>query len=144
MHRFPDVPPVWALAAAVLSWLLARYLPLAALPSGLGWVVGAAGLGVIAWAATWFRRKATPIEPHQTPRALIVEGPYRLNRNPIYTGLLFILLGWALWLGTLSGILPVFGLFFLIDRRFVRPEEEGLRQAFGPAAEAYFRATRRW
>jgi protein-S-isoprenylcysteine O-methyltransferase Ste14 len=144
MRRFPDVPPVWALGAAMLAWLFARALPVAPLPAGLGWLFGAAGLGVVLWAALWFWRKGTPIDPHGTPRALIVEGPYRLNRNPIYTGLLFIVLGWALWLGALSAVVPAIGLFIVLDRRFVRPEEAGLRAAFGPAAEAYFRSTRRW
>jgi hypothetical protein len=47
-----------------------------------------AALALIAWSALWFWRKKTTIEPHHTPTALIVEGPYRLSRNPIYLALL--------------------------------------------------------
>jgi protein-S-isoprenylcysteine O-methyltransferase Ste14 len=50
----------------------------------------------------WFWRKKTTIEPHHTPTALIVEGPYRLSRNPIYLALLALLAGYVLRLGSLG------------------------------------------
>lgn len=142
---FPDLPPVWMLAAALLSWILARALPLVGFPGAvLGPVIGSVGSLVILWSAWWFWRKGTPIEPGHRPRALIVEGPYRLNRNPIYSGMVAMLTGFAIWLGALSAFLPVLAFAMLIDRRFVRDEEAGLRAAFGPQAEAYFLASRRW
>lgn len=144
LRGFPDLPPVWALAAAAASWALARWLPLVALPSGMGRVFIVAGLGLIVWAAIWFRRKRTPIEPHHVPRALIVEGPYRINRNPIYTGLTLILIGWALALGALSALVPALAFPVIITARFVRGEEAVLRTAFGAEAERYIAATRRW
>jgi protein-S-isoprenylcysteine O-methyltransferase Ste14 len=144
MHRFPDLPPIWALSAAAAAWALARVLPVAALPSGLGRLLIVAGVGLILWAAVWFRRKRTPIEAHQVPSALIVEGPYRINRNPIYTGLVLVVLGWALALGAMSALLPALVLPVVLDRRFVRGEEAALRARFGAEAEAYFGATRRW
>ncbi len=141
---FPDLPPVWALGAAVASWALARWAPLAPLPPGMGRVLMAAGLGLCVWSAVWFRRKRTPIMPHEAPRTLIVEGPFRINRNPIYTGLTLILVGWALALGAVSALIPAALYPFLVTRRFVRAEEEGLRAAFGAEAEGYLARTRRW
>jgi protein-S-isoprenylcysteine O-methyltransferase Ste14 len=141
---FPDLPPVWAAGAAAASWALARVAPLATWPGGAGYVFMAAGLILIAWSALWFQRKRTPIMPHEEPRALIVEGPFRINRNPIYTGLVLIVAGFAVWLGALSGLLPALALPLVIHRRFVLKEEAALRRAFGAEAEAYFRATRRW
>jgi protein-S-isoprenylcysteine O-methyltransferase Ste14 len=144
VRGFPDLPPVWALGAALAAWALARTVPVASFGPGLGRVLMAAGLGLILWAAWWFWKKATPIEPRHTPRVLIVEGPYRINRNPIYTGLALLVLGYALSLGAVSALLPALALPVVLDRRFVRPEEEALRAAFGAEAEAYFQATRRW
>jgi protein-S-isoprenylcysteine O-methyltransferase Ste14 len=141
---FPDLPPIWAVGAALASWLLATYLPVVAYPTGVGRFFILAGLGLILWAAWWFRRKATPIEPRAEPRTLIVEGPYRINRNPIYTGLILMVGGYAIGLGAVSALLPALVLPVVIHRRFVLREEAALRAAFGPEAEAYFRATRRW
>lgn len=144
LRGFPDLPPVWAAAAAVASWVLARWAPLVALPPGTGRVFIVAGLGLILWAGIWFWRKRTPIEPGHVPRALIVEGPYRINRNPIYTGLALILVGWGLSLGALSALLPAIVFPFVITARFIATEEAMLRAAFGAEAERYMAATRRW
>ena len=108
---FPDWPPIWFAGFCAVAWLLARELPLVVafgpLFRGLGLVMIAAGLGLIGWSALWFWRKKTPIEPHHTPRALIVEGPYRWSRNPIYLAMLAMLTGYVLWLGVLSPVLLV-------------------------------------
>jgi len=142
-HSF-DLPPVWALGAAVASWLLALLVPLAGFPFGFDRGLIAIGVLLILWSAWWFWRKKTTIEPRHTPKALIVEGPYRINRNPIYTGLTLILAGWALSLGALSALIPALVFPFIITRRFVIPEEAALRDAFGDEAERYIAASRRW
>lgn len=148
MKGFPDLPPIWLAGFCALAWFLARYLPLVTafgpVFQGLGALLIGAGLVAIAWSALWFWRKKTTIEPHHDPSVLIVEGPYRFSRNPIYLGLLVILTGYVLWLGALSPVpLPV--LFFaVLTRRFVEPEEDRLRQAFGAEAQRYLNGTRRW
>ncbi len=107
-------------------------------------VLALAGLALIGWAALWFWRKKTTIEPHHAPTALIVEGPYRLSRNPIYLGLLAILTGAVVWLGTLSAVPVPVAFAAILSRRFIEPEEATLRRAFGSEAERYLTATRRW
>ena len=141
----PDLPPVWLLVFATLTWVLATYLPLVVFDvAPLGRLVILIGLALIGWSAIWFWRKKTPIEPGHQPKALIIEGPYRLTRNPIYVGLALILLGYALGQGGLSGLVPVFAFPIVIHRRFVLPEEAMLRAAFPTEAEAYIARTRRW
>ncbi|MGP1396674.1 MAG: methyltransferase family protein [Inquilinaceae bacterium] len=145
---FPDLPPVWALGLAVAAWAAARYVPLWSFASPTGATVGIvlilAGVILAAWSALWFRRKRTTIEPRNEPSALIIEGPFRLNRNPIYTGMALVLFGVAIWLGTLSALVVVALFPAVVTRRFVKGEEEALRRAFGAEADAYFRKTRRW
>jgi protein-S-isoprenylcysteine O-methyltransferase Ste14 len=68
---------------------------------------------------------------------LVVEGPYNIVRNPIYTGMLGMLVATGLalshWPNLLVGILV-----FLIGTMIrVRSEEKLLREAFGPEFEAY-------
>ena len=128
--------------------MLAAALPLVRFDPGwatpAGWTAVALGFGVVVWSAWWFRRKWTTIEPRETPSALIVEGPYRINRNPIYTGMAVALIGIGFMLGALSAVLLALLYPFVIDHRFVRGEEAALREAFGAEAETYFAATRRW
>jgi protein-S-isoprenylcysteine O-methyltransferase Ste14 len=141
---FPDLPPVWAAGLALAAWALARWVPVVHLPAGLGRAFLAAGLGLILWAGWWFWKKRTPIKPHHRPRVLITEGPFRLNRNPIYTGLALMLLGWGLALGAVSALLPALAFPLIVTRRFVLAEEAALREAFGAEAEEWLAATRRW
>lgn len=145
LKGFPDLPPVWALGVWLAQQAGARWLPLAAFDAGwIGGALVAGGLALILWAAIWFRRKRTPIEPHHRPKALIVEGPYRINRNPIYTGLAIILVGTGLNAGALSALLLAAAFPIIATRRFAIPEEAGLRAAFGAEADRYIAATRRW
>jgi protein-S-isoprenylcysteine O-methyltransferase Ste14 len=148
MKHFPDLPPVWLVLAMAAAWVLAAYLPLVRIVGpvgqGLGLALAGAGLGLIAWAAWWFWRKKTTIEPHHDPGVLIVEGPYRIGRNPIYLGMVAILAGMVLWLGAISALPVPFAFAAILTRRFILPEEAALRRAFGARGHAYLAATRRW
>jgi protein-S-isoprenylcysteine O-methyltransferase Ste14 len=146
--KFPDVPPLWSAGAAILAWVASEVAPIARFDSpvatGAGIVLIVLGASLIAWAALWFRRKATTIQPGERPTALIVEVPYRINRNPIYTGLTLIVFGVAVLLGAVAALIIAALTPVILDRRFVRGEEAGLRAAFGDDAELYFARTRRW
>lgn len=140
-----DLPPIWMVAFGLVGKVLAWVVPVPMPGTGpLGPLLFWIGLGIIGWSAWWFWRKSTPIEPGSPPRALIVEGPYRINRNPIYTGLTLILLGWCLGQGALIALLPAVVYPVFITRRFILSEEAALRAAFGAEAEAYFSRSRRW
>ena len=146
MKEFPDLPPVWFLGCGALSWLLAKWVPVVALdlPDWMGWAVF--GLGFI-WAGSavvLFLTKKTPVEPRMTPRVLLVEYHFRVNRNPIYSGMTLMLLGWAIVLGAMTAFLPVVAFPVMITRRFIWDEERRLRAAFGVRAEEYLGRTRRW
>lgn len=146
LRGFPDLPPLWLLGTMAASTLLGR----TGIGASGGWahtaggVLIALGLALIGWAALWFRRKRTPIEPHHAPTALIVEGPYRLGRNPIYLALVLIAVGYGLRQPSVLALLPPPALWWVLDRRFARIEEDRLRAAFGAAAEPFLRGTRRW
>lgn len=148
LRGFPDIPPVWLAGFLAAAWILDRGLPLVQafgpLYQLLGGLLMLAALALIGWAGLWFWRKRTTIEPHHTPTRLIVEGPYRLGRNPIYLALLLILAGYILWLGSLSPVLLPFAFHRVLTRRFIEPEEATLRRVFGAEAQAYLTRTRRW
>ncbi|MEX3014981.1 isoprenylcysteine carboxylmethyltransferase family protein [Gymnodinialimonas hymeniacidonis] len=148
MKGFPDLPPLWLLLFMGLAWLLARFLPLVSgvdpLMQRLGVLLACVGVLFVFWAALWFWKKKTTIEPHHTPGTLIVEGPYRLSRNPIYLGMVLILSGQVLWLGALSPAFLIPLILAVLTVRFAVPEERALLEAFGEEGQAYLKATRRW
>ena len=69
---------------------------------------------------------------------------FKINRNPIYTGMALVLVGIAFWLGALSALALALCFPFVVTARFIRDEEASLRSVFGAEAEAYLRRTRRW
>lgn len=146
--RAIDVPPIWTLVFLVCNWALDQFVPVYAFDGPLGrtagWVVALAGLAVFAGAVIWFRRKRTTIHPGGKPTALIVEGPYRFSRNPIYLAMATVILGQALWLGSILPVLMVYAFVRIITVRFILREERNLHAAFGAEADKYFASTRRW
>ena len=146
MNKFPDLPPVWAAFMGLLAWGFASALPLARMdvPLVVPLLIVAIAVAIELWSSSFFLRARTPIMPRNKPRALLVQGPYRLTRNPIYLAMLMLLLAWAVYLGAVTAFLPVLAFPVLITRRFIAGEEAGLRAAFGAEAEAYLARTPRW
>ncbi len=145
------VPPgVIFLIAAAAMWLLARFTPefrfyfpgravIASVLLGAGILI--VGLGVAA-----FRRARTTLNPRQPQNAsaLVTSGIYRLTRNPMYLGLLLVLIAWGVALahGPALVVLPAFVLY--MNRFQIAPEEVVLSRLFGPDFSAYTRQVRRW
>jgi len=142
------LPPVYFLVVLLLMVSLHFVFPiLQVLPfpyrySGLVFVLG--GILLVLWAARLFGRAGTTIKPFQEASALVVRGPYRLSRNPMYVGMVGVLVGIALLLGSLSPaiIIPLF--VALMDVRFIRPEEVALERIFGATYGDYKAKVRRW
>lgn len=144
MLRRLDAPPVWfaLFAAAIEGW--SRMVSLAPAPwwlAGVGWAVMASGVALAVWAAAFFLRLRTPIEPRHTPRVLITAGPYRITRNPIYRGLILCLIGFALLRPEATGLALVPLYAWLLVRRFALPEQAVLADRFGPEFDAWRRRT---
>ena len=147
MLRFP--PPVWTLiyvaVSAALSWLLAwpkvPGLPFA--PLGIALVVIA--LVPPVWAFILFRREGTEIDPTSpTNRKLVITGPYRLTRNPMYLGLVLFTLGIAIWVGAWPMFLAPIAVFATTNWAHIPFEEAKMRRQFGAAYDGYVAQVRRW
>ena len=112
-------------------------------PRPLGWLVAALGallLAACAWNFAW-RGLGTPA-PFDPPRRLVVSGPYRYVRNPMYLGLLVTLLGEAAVFPNLSqGLVVELALFWIGATLFVLAfEEPVLRSTF----DGDYAGVRRW
>jgi protein-S-isoprenylcysteine O-methyltransferase Ste14 len=114
-------------------------------PQVAGMIMVTIGTAIALWCVFTFVfiGKGTPA-PFDPPRRLVVRGPYRFVRNPMYLGAGMTLAGAALYYQSLS-IFIYTALFFLITDLFVvLYEEPTLRRTFGDEYEAYCRHTRRW
>jgi len=102
------------------------------------------GLGFSAAGFLTFKQSGTPVRPGSEPSQLVLKGPYRITRNPMYLGLLLFSLGFLFAAKSLWFILPPIFFFLVINFRLIPFEEELLRNRFGPAYDSYRRQVRRW
>lgn len=149
MPKTLDLPPVWLLGCLVLAWLQKTALPLG-LGFGPVWadllggllVGGGALLSVLALLE--MRRQRTTFMPHEEPGRLVTSGVFRLSRNPIYLGDVMILAGFILFWDAVPSLalLPIY--VWLLEKRFIEPEEGRLRRKFLAEFRKYEKQTRRW
>ncbi|HEX5353877.1 MAG TPA: isoprenylcysteine carboxylmethyltransferase family protein [Rhodanobacteraceae bacterium] len=124
-------PPRW-----LPLWLWRRWLQdSTAWPAlGLGLVV--LGLGFACWARVTLGRNWSAAVQLKKGHELIVTGPYRWARHPIYTGMLLALIGTALAIGELRGLLAIAFVFAGLWLK-LRHEEAWMREYFGDAYVDY-------
>jgi len=133
------------LPGRLLSWTGIVRPASIAVPQIAGMVIGAAGAVVALSCIFTFATigKGTPA-PFDPPRRLVIRGPYRFVRNPMYIGAGLALASAALFYESLP-LLGYAGLFLLATHAFVvLYEEPTLRRTFGQEYEAYCRQVRRW
>ena len=143
-------PPVYLVLVAFMMWLLDRYVPvfiwLDAPWTYLG--LGLISVAILAdlWSlALFFRAKTTPnpLHPERSKR-LVISGLYRYTRNPMYLGMLIMLVGWWIYLGSLTPVLLLPLFVWVITKQQIEPEEAALSQTFGQAYRDYQQTVRRW
>jgi protein-S-isoprenylcysteine O-methyltransferase Ste14 len=105
-------------------------------------VLGAAILVRCIWDfAAKGRGTLAPIDP---PRQLVVQGLYRYVRNPMYLGVLLLLLGETAFFKSIALLQYTLAWFIIVNLFVVFYEEPALRHRFGDSYERYFRSVRRW
>ncbi|MDO5667021.1 MAG: isoprenylcysteine carboxylmethyltransferase family protein [Alcaligenaceae bacterium] len=143
-------PPVVALLSGLLMWLAARLFPslnnswsantlLISLFILLGLIIGLSGI------VAFMRHKTTgnPKRPADASK-LVNTGIYRYSRNPMYLGMLFLLVAWAVQLGNIIAILGI-GFYIAYMTRFqIMPEEHALQTKFQNEYLTYKKQVRRW
>ncbi len=83
-------------------------------------------------------------EPMQTPSNLVVVGPYRYSRNPIYLAVLMMLLGLVIVLSSLVVLLGLIVVYIVFRYIFIKREEIILEDAFGDEYREFKNRVRRW
>lgn len=139
-------PPAYAAAAATAQVLLTRGRRPTRLSGLLGASLAAGSLGVAVSATRLFHQHGTtdlPFHPEQTT-VLVTAGPFARTRNPMYVGLVGMLVGHALARRSLRALLPAAALVAVVDRLQIAAEEAALSAKFGAEYDAYCDRVPRW
>ena len=93
-----------------------------------------------------FAVKSTSVNPHKPEHAsfLITSGVYRLSRNPMYLGMLFILLAAVLKFGHPLGLIVLPFYVWYMNRFQIIPEERVMEEKFGDEYQNYKQRVGRW
>ena len=93
-----------------------------------------------------FRKAKTTVNPTkpEATSTVVATGIYRFTRNPMYLGMLMVLVGCAVFLANAISFL-LLSLFVLYMNRFqIGPEERVLSEHFGSEYSSYMQSVRRW
>ena len=142
------MPPTWMLIAIIAMLILNFILPLSRIVPPLWNLIGliflASGMILNLIADNVFKQARTTVKPYQESSSLVTNGVFQISRNPMYLGMVLILMGIAFLLRSLSPFLMIILFAILIDRTYVRVEEQMLAEKFGAKWQAYKASTKRW
>ena len=119
--------------------------PASGLTLALALAVLIVGATVYAWCvwdfATFGRGTPAPID---APKKLVVRGLYRYTRNPMYVGVLTVIVGWAIFFRTTDLVLYALAVGTCFHLFIILYEERHLTGEFGSQYESYRSDVARW
>jgi protein-S-isoprenylcysteine O-methyltransferase Ste14 len=151
------IPIVWTIIVLViqvlLPWVIAKVGP------RLGWyqqggpswwnlaglIVVLVGIVMYAWCLVFhYRSYRTSVRVGFSPPHLVIAGPYRISRNPMYVSGLFVWFGWTIYYGSPTVFVALMLLWSVFTFRVIPHEEQQLEALFGDDYLEYKRSVRRW
>ena len=91
-----------------------------------------------------FKRINTTVKVYQNPKVLVTSGLFKVSRNPVYFGMVLLLLGVSILLGSLINFFIPIIFLVLTDIFVIRKEENNLKRIFGKKYLRYKNEVRRW
>jgi len=148
MSARQPLPPTYFWGAVLLMVGLHFLCPirrLIALPYGL---IGVAPMlvGLLAniFCSNAFNRRKTTVKPFEQSSHLVTNGLYRFSRHPMYAGMVLVLVGLAVLLGSITPAVVIPAFVLVIKKTFVDAEETALEETFGDAYLEYKHRVKRW
>ena len=142
-------PPIaWALAFIVglgLDWLRPMPFVPASMPAAwLGTIIFALGFALATWAIVTIRQAGSRVETNMPTTTIVMGGPYRFTRNPIYVAMFLGQCGLAVGFNSLWLLLTLVLFYFVIRYGVVAREEAYLERKFPTPYLDYKSRVRRW
>ncbi len=142
------LPPTYLLISIILIVALHFLIPiikfisfpynlLGAIPIILGLIISILG-------ENSFKKHETTVKPFEESNTLITNGVYKISRHPMYLGFALVLIGIAIFLGSLIPYIIIVAFIVSVDIIFIKVEEKMLIEKFGEDYEKYKSKVRRW
>lgn len=146
------IPPPFLYAGPfAIGYAAHRFVPLYLWPGGLpavarvtAWALLAACLGLAGSAVFLFRRAGTTPNPMRSTTAIVLHGPYRFTRNPMYVGLVALYVSLSLFVNSVWPLVLLPVVIAVVQRQVIVREEAYLEGKFGEQYRAYKARVRRW
>src|SRR5213593_1042970 len=110
----------------------------------IGAMLVLAGIALAMSARVRFSRAGTNVNPMMPVTALVLTGPYRFTRNPMYLGLTLFVVGVALLANAVWLVVLLVPTLVVLHREVIAKEERFLDQRFGDDYRAFRKRVRRW
>ena len=128
----------------VLHWVApTNFLPGSFQPT-LGLPLVGVGVLLVSWANQTLRRVDTDWRFRKPTKTIVVRGPYRFSRNPMYLGGMLVYLGITISVNVLWSLLLLPIVFVIMQWGVIYREERYLQARFGEDHLSYKRTVRRW
>jgi len=141
-------PPIFFLAALFVMILLNSFVPIGHWLNYpwryLGVIIIVIGFSLSLGSGIYFRKLGTNPRPGTQANVLVTKGPFRFTRNPMYVGLVTMLIGVSILLGSYSPLFIIPVIFVILHRQFVLREEKWMEGWFGERYIEYKSKTPRW
>ncbi len=142
------IPPLVYLAGIVVGLLVSMWMPITVIPNPTAWISGGflilCGAVLAGPAILKFKGVGTTVRPDRAASSLVIAGPYRITRNPMYLGLALVYLGIAIADQSIWALILFPVILIIIQHWAIEPEEAFLERRFGTDYSRYKANVRRW
>jgi protein-S-isoprenylcysteine O-methyltransferase Ste14 len=142
------IPPVYFYLSMAVMVVLHFVLPVAGVVEFPWRLVGilpvGAGIALNIAADSDFKQRGTSVKPLGKTTTFITTGAFRISRHPMYLGMVLVLAGIAMLLGSLVAFILVAAFAVFTEVVFIRFEEKKMEEQFGETWLEYTRKVRRW
>ena len=135
---------IWAISSLGLQVLWPLKLPESLFFTTFGITAIILGCLLLVWADIALRRGGATGAHSMPTKSLVINGPFRFSRNPIYLSLILLFAGLALKYNNLWCLILIVPFTSVLHYRTILPEEKYLEQEFGATYSDYRASVRRW
>ena len=141
-------PPLLVLILVISNYFSSKKIDLIILPTQnlISFIILLIGILILITPIFKFIKSKTTIDPIKFKKVtrLITSGIYKYSRNPMYLGLLMIVMSTSIFYLNIFSITTPMLFYFWINRFQIKREEIFLTQKFGKEYLSYKNKTRRW
>lgn len=142
-------PLAYFFVALLLMYLTYNYMPGRVLITGklgqsIGILLGGFGTVMIILALMTLSENNLTAKPYEGTSKIINQGMYKISRNPVYFGMVLILMAVFCLMGSITSLVVVFVFAAIIDERIVKEEEAFMEAKFGQEYIQYKAKVSRW